>query len=57
MCNFLLDEVYVKYKLCYKVDKLEGVTMHSNGEKKNNVSLATTIQTFIISSIVRKLKI
>lgn len=55
-CNLLLDEVYVKPELSYKGGKLEGVAVHSKHNSKNNLNLATTIQTFMISSILSKNK-
>lgn len=53
ICNLLLDEVYVKPELTYKSGKLEGVALKDDSSE---IRLATTVQSFMISSIVKKSK-
>jgi hypothetical protein len=55
ICNLLLDEIYVKPELSYRGGKLEGIAANSS-VNENSVTLATTIQTFMISSITKKNK-
>lgn len=50
MCYLLLYEVPVKHELCYKGGKLEGVAIHSECREKDSLTVATTIQTVMIST-------
>lgn len=52
-CNLMMDEIYVKPELTYKGGKLEGFVVNNN---ENDLCLATTIQTYMISSVLGKNK-